>query len=49
MREIQASQAKARLPQRLDDVERGQTVAITRLGRDSADRAPGASAASGNR
>ncbi len=30
MREIQASDAKARLPQLLDDVERGETLIITR-------------------
>lgn len=33
MREIQASEAKARLPQLLDDVERGETVIVTRHGR----------------
>ena len=33
MREIQASDAKARLPQLLNDVERGETVIITRHGR----------------
>ncbi len=33
MREIQASDAKARLPQILDEVERGETVRITRHGR----------------
>jgi prevent-host-death family protein len=33
MREIQASDAKARLPQLLDDVERGETLIITRHGR----------------
>jgi prevent-host-death family protein len=33
MREIQVSDAKARLPQILDDVERGETVVITRRGR----------------
>lgn len=33
MREIQASDAKARLPQLLDDVERGETLVITRHGR----------------
>jgi len=33
MREIQASEAKTRLPQLLDDVERGETVVITRHGR----------------
>jgi len=33
MREIQASDAKAHLPQLLDDVERGETLVITRHGR----------------
>ncbi len=33
MRQIQASEAKARLPQLLDDVERGETLIITRHGR----------------
>lgn len=33
MRQIQASDAKARLPQLLDDVERGETLVITRHGR----------------
>jgi prevent-host-death family protein len=33
MREIQSSEAKTRLPQLLDDVERGETVIITRHGR----------------
>jgi prevent-host-death family protein len=33
MREIQASDAKAHLPRLLDDVERGETVVITRHGR----------------
>jgi len=33
MREIQASDAKTRLPQLLDDVERGETLIITRHGR----------------
>jgi prevent-host-death family protein len=33
MREIQASEAKAHLPQLLDDVERGETIVITRHGR----------------
>lgn len=36
MREIQASDAKTHLPQVLDDVERGETVIITRHGRPSA-------------
>lgn len=33
MREIQASEAKTHLPQLLDEVERGETVIITRHGR----------------
>jgi prevent-host-death family protein len=33
MREIQASEAKAHLPQLLDAVERGETIVITRHGR----------------
>ena len=33
MREIQASDAKTHLPQLLDDVERGETLIITRHGR----------------
>jgi prevent-host-death family protein len=33
MREIQASEAKTHLLQLLDDVERGETVVITRHGR----------------
>ena len=33
MREIQASEAKAQLSQLLDEVERGETVVITRHGR----------------
>ncbi len=33
MREVQASDAKAHLPQLLDDVERGDTIVITRHGR----------------
>jgi len=33
MREIQASEAKAHLPQLLDEVERGSTLIITRHGR----------------
>ncbi|MES1258799.1 MAG: type II toxin-antitoxin system prevent-host-death family antitoxin, partial [Acidobacteriota bacterium] len=33
MREIQASEAKTHLPRLLDDVERGETVIITRHGR----------------
>jgi prevent-host-death family protein len=33
MREVQASDAKAHLPQLLDDIERGETAVITRHGR----------------
>ena len=33
MRHIQASEAKTHLPQLLDDVERGETLIITRHGR----------------
>jgi prevent-host-death family protein len=33
MREVQASDAKAHLPQLLDEVERGETLIITRHGR----------------
>ena len=33
MREIQASDAKTHLPQILDQVERGETIVITRHGR----------------
>jgi len=33
MRQIQASEAKARLSQLLDEVERGETIVITRHGR----------------
>lgn len=33
MREIQASEAKAHLPQLLDEVERGEILIITRHGR----------------
>ncbi len=32
MREIQASEAKAHLPQLLEDVERGESVIVTRHG-----------------
>jgi prevent-host-death family protein len=32
-REVQASEAKTHLPQLLDDVERGETIIITRHGR----------------
>lgn len=43
MREIQASEAKTHLPQILDDVERGETVVITRHGRPIARLVPEAS------
>ncbi len=33
MREVQASEAKVHLPRLLDDVERGETIIITRHGR----------------
>ncbi len=33
MREVQASDAETHLPQLLDDVERGETIVITRHGR----------------
>ncbi len=33
MREVQSSDAKAHLPQLLDEVERGETIIITRHGR----------------
>jgi prevent-host-death family protein len=33
MREIQASEAKTHLPRLLDDVERGETIIVTRHGR----------------
>jgi len=33
MREVQASEAKAHLPQLLDAVEHGETIVITRHGR----------------
>ena len=40
MREFQASEAKAHLAQILDDVERGETVIITRHGRPIARLVP---------
>lgn len=40
VREIQASEAKTHLPQLLDDVERGETVVITRHGRPIARLVP---------
>lgn len=43
MRDIQASDAKTHLPQILDEVERGETVRITRHGRPIARLVPEAS------
>jgi len=43
MREVQASEAKTHLPQLLDDVERGETIIITRHGRPIAQIVPEAS------
>ena len=40
MREIQASEAKTHLPQLLDDVERGETIVITRHGKPIARLVP---------
>lgn len=40
MREVQASEAKTHLPQILDEVERGETVIITRHGRPIARLVP---------
>lgn len=40
MREIQASEAKTHLPRLLDDVERGETIVITRHGRPIARLVP---------
>ena len=40
MREIQASEAKTHLPQLLDEVERGETILITRYGRPVARLVP---------
>ena len=40
MRDIQASEAKTHLPQILDDVERGETVRITRHGQPIARLVP---------
>jgi prevent-host-death family protein len=42
MRKIQASEAKVHLPQLLDDVERGETIVITRHGRPIARLVPDA-------
>jgi prevent-host-death family protein len=40
MREVQASEAKTHLPQLLDDVERGETIVITRHGKPIARLVP---------
>ncbi len=40
MREIQASEAKTHLPRILDEVERGETILITRHGRPIARLVP---------
>ena len=40
MREIQSSEAKARLPHYLDEVERGETLIITRHGKPIAHLVP---------
>jgi len=40
MRQIQSSEAKTHLPQLLDDVERGETIVITRHGRPIARLVP---------
>ncbi len=40
MREVQSADAKARFSQLLDDVERGETIVITRHGRAIARLAP---------
>ena len=42
MREVQASEAKTHLPRLLDDVERGETILITRHGRAIARLVPDA-------
>ncbi len=40
MKQVQASTAKAQLAELLDDVERGETIVITRHGRPIADLQP---------
>jgi antitoxin (DNA-binding transcriptional repressor) of toxin-antitoxin stability system len=49
VQDIQASDAKAHLPQILDAVERGETVRITRRPPHCASRARGRSPSGGNR
>jgi prevent-host-death family protein len=41
MREVQPSEARTHLPQLPDDVERGETIVITRHGRPVARSVPG--------
>jgi prevent-host-death family protein len=40
MREVQSSEVKARLPEFLDEVERGEIIVITRHGRPAAHLVP---------
>jgi prevent-host-death family protein len=40
MREVPASEAKTHLPQLLDEIERGESIAITRHGRPVAHLTP---------
>jgi prevent-host-death family protein len=47
MREIQASDAKTHLPRLLDEVERGETIVITRHGRAIARIVPEAASRQG--
>jgi prevent-host-death family protein len=49
MREIQASEAKTHLPQLLDEIERGESVIITRHGRPIARLIPEESVLRDNR
>ena len=48
MREVQSSAAKAHLPQLLSDVERGETIVITRHGRAIARLVPEAEQRAGD-
>lgn len=48
MRKIQASEAKARFAELLDDVERGETIAITRRGREIARVVPASEGSKAN-
>jgi prevent-host-death family protein len=49
MRSIQSSEAKTHLPQLLDEVERGETLVITRHGRPIARLVPDAEARQADR